>query len=496
MPAPPNEPHRELVPPVITAVQVTKTYGVTQALTGVDLEIRPGEVVGVVGHNGAGKSTLMRALCGIESVSTGTITVADTTGPGRDGFPGVRMAYQETSLCPDLTVAENVYLSSQEWLGSTSWRRTAREHVSRRLDEVFPGHGVSPDHYVEDLSIAQRQIVEIVRATISDGLRVLILDEPTESLTSDASAHLYSYVRQLAGDGVAVVLISHRMAEVLSVATRVVVLKDGAVAGDDPVDAVTEQSLLERMGAEVAVVTATEQKRIIAPSPDAPVVATVRARAAATGSPHDIVAREGEVVGLAGIAGQGQAEVLAAMWRPSRADGGATNTSRAFVPGDRQRSGVFPLWSVADNLSITAMRSLAKAGRRGLTEERDVITRWVDTLRVRGGADALMTSLSGGNQQKVIVARAFASSSRLILLDDPFRGVDVHTKADLYQLIRAEAAGGRTVVWFSSENAEMSHCDRVYVLRAGRVAAELHGDEISEDRIIAESFAVVGGEEQ
>jgi ribose transport system ATP-binding protein len=115
---------------------------------------------------------------------------------------------------------------------------------------------------------------------------------------------------------------------------------------------------------------------------------------------------------------------------------------------------------------------------------------------VRGGADALMTSLSGGNQQKVIVARAFASKARLILLDDPFRGVDVHTKADLYQLIRSEAAGGRTVVWFSSENAEMSHCDRVYVLRAGRVAAELHGDDINEDRIIAESFAVVGGEEQ
>jgi ribose transport system ATP-binding protein len=490
----PTSPPASGNPPVIIAREVTKTYGVTKALTGVDLEVRPGEVVGVVGHNGAGKSTLMRVLSGIEAISSGTVTAGGTDQPDRDGFAGIRMAYQETSLCPDLTVAENVYLSARAWMPAGSWLHSASAHVSRRLDEVFPGHGVSPDHYIEDLSMGQRQIVEIVRATIDDDLKVLILDEPTESLTSDASTHLYEYVRGLAATGVAVLLISHRMAEVLSVATRVVVLKDGAIAGDDPVDAVTEQSLLERMGAEVAVVTTAEQQRRVPPSADAPVVATVKARAAATGDPYDIVARKGEVVGLAGIAGQGQEEILADMWRPSRADG-ANTSSRAFVPGDRQRNGIFPLWSVADNLSITAMRSLARTGRRRLAEERSTITQWVDRLHIRGGAGAMMTALSGGNQQKVIVARAFASDAELILLDDPFRGVDVHTKTDLYQLIRSEASSGRTVVWFSSENAEMSHCDRVYVLRAGRVAAELHGDEINEDRIISESFAVIGGNE-
>ncbi|WP_425561566.1 ATP-binding cassette domain-containing protein [Micromonospora olivasterospora] len=263
-------------------------------------------------------------------------------------------------------------------------------------------------------------------------------------------------------------------------------MRDGAVVAERPAAGLGERDVLLLMGAEVA-----ESAAVTAPAgagADRPALAELRG---ATGQGlRDVSIRvgAGEVVGLAGLAGQGQQEVLERLWRPVRRDTTVRGT-RAYVPGDRQRSGVLPLWSVAENLTITAMRGLARGGFRRMAAETATVRGWVDRLAVRGGADAAMTELSGGNQQKVIVARAFASTADLVLLDDPFRGVDVHTKTDLYALIREEAARGRSVVWYSSENAEMAHCDRVYVLRAGRVVAELSGDEISEERIIAVSFA-------
>ncbi|MGW0594582.1 sugar ABC transporter ATP-binding protein [Streptosporangium sp. NPDC002607] len=484
--------------PVVIARGVTKTYGRTRALAGVDLEVRAGEVLGLVGHNGAGKSTLMRVLAGLEACDEGTVTVcgrdaSGEAGPRAGDFRGVRMAYQETSLCPDLTVAENIWVSSRHCLPRLGWRRAAGDGVRRRLDEMFPGHGVAPGDRIEDLSLAQRQMVEIVRASLVDRLDLLILDEPTESLGPDAARSLYDYVRTLTAGGVAVLLISHRIREVLSVADRVAVLRDGAVIAERPASGLGEHDVLTLMGAEVAARTGNERITAAeAASGDRPVLAELRG---ATGPGlRDVSVRvgAGEVVGLAGLAGQGQQEVLERLWHPVRRDTKVRGT-RAYVPGDRQRSGVLPLWSVAENLVVTAARGIARRGLRRPAEERAVVRNWVDRLAIRGGPDAAMTELSGGNQQKVIVARAFASAADLVLLDDPFRGVDVHTKTDLYGLVRQEAAQGRSVVWYSSENAEMAHCDRVYVFRAGRVVAELAGAEISEERIIAVSFAESDG---
>ncbi|WP_061253614.1 sugar ABC transporter ATP-binding protein [Microtetraspora glauca] len=486
--------------PVVIAKGVTKTYGRTRALAGVDLEVRAGEVLGLVGHNGAGKSTLMRVLAGLEGCDEGAVLVhgkevSGEAGPRAADFRAVRMAYQETSLCPDLTIAENIWVSSRHCLPRVRWRRAAGDAVRRRLDEMFPGHGVSPRDRVEDLSIAQRQMVEITRASLVDRLDLLILDEPTESLGPDAARSLYDYVRRLTADGTAVLLISHRIREVLSVADRVAVLRDGAVTAERASAGLGEQDVLTLMGAHVAVPSDKERAAVSAGGPaDGAVVAELRGATAPGLRDVSLRVGAGEVVGLAGLAGQGQQEVLERLWRPVRRDTKVRGT-RAYVPGDRQRSGVLPLWSVAENLIVTAMRGLARQGLRRPAQERAAVGDWVERLAIRGGADAGITELSGGNQQKVIVARAFASTAELVLLDDPFRGVDVHTKTDLYGLIRQEAAQGRSVVWYSSENAEMAHCDRVYVFRAGRVVAELVGEEISEERIIAVSFAESDGEQ-
>lgn len=465
---------------------VVKNYGSTRALTGVTLDVGAGQIMGIVGHNGAGKSTLMRLLTGIETCDAGMVQIGGVTKPDRAGFPGVRMAYQEGTLALELTVKENVYLSSSSWMPRWRWHGTAGQRATARLNEIFPGNCIRADDHVDDLTLAERQMVEIARATINDNLRLLILDEPTESLSGGAVDHLYEFVRKLRNSGCAIILVSHRLREILSVCDHVTVMKDGAVVSTRRAAEVSERDLFLAMGGDI-VSTKTKSgasKRELVDK--APTVVRIP-MTTIDDAPTDIIARKGEVVGLAGIAGQGQEKVLDRIWRGRRGDV-EVGMKRAFVPGDRQRSGILPLWNVDRNLTISALGYLSKRGVRQINKEALLVENWVGRLNVKGGPHAAMTGLSGGNQQKVLVARAFASEADTILLDDPFRGVDVHTKAELYQLIRSEATKGKTIIWYSSENSEMQHCDRTYVLRANRVAGELHSTEISDERIIAMSF--------
>jgi ribose transport system ATP-binding protein len=469
-----------------------KTYGPTRALSGVTLDVHPGEVLGIVGHNGAGKSTLMRVLSGLEVLDSGSVEIGGVATPRRTGYPGVRMAYQEGSLALELTVKENIYLSGSGWMPRWRWHGPAAEHATTRLGEIFPDNSIGPTDYVDDLPLAGRQMVEIARATITDDLRRLILDEPTESLSGSAVDHLYDYVRRLRASGLAIVLVSHRLKEILSVCDRVAVMKDGAVVSIFPAGDVSERNLFLAMGGEVAPAKTSDAGKMPSSRGSRPVAVRIP-MTNVNGAATEIFACEGEVIGLAGIAGQGQEQVLDRLWRGKRGDV-EVGAARAYVPGDRQRSGILPLWDVAANLTISALSGLSRRGIRQVDAENSLVTRWVELLKIRGGAHAAVTGLSGGNQQKVIVARAFASDANTILLDDPFRGVDVHTKVELYQQIRTEAAMGRTIVWYSSENSEMQHCDRAYVLRANRVAGELHGAEISDERIIAMSFTESEGQ--
>ncbi|MCR8722773.1 ATP-binding cassette domain-containing protein [Frigidibacter sp. ROC022] len=471
--------------PVASARNVSKRYGATQALAAVSLDVFPGEVLGIVGHNGAGKSTLMRVLSGMERIDDGTLSICGRSDPDRHGYPGVRMSFQEGSLAAELCVFENVFLSSRQDIDAKRWRTMASRMVETRLTEIFPDHGIDPSDYVDDLTLSERQMVEIARASLSEDLALLILDEPTESLGGKDVETFYDYVRALCRSGKAIILVSHRLTEVLAVSDRIGVMKEGRIVSMHKARNESETSLLRAMGGEVLQETkragnaaATKEMR--------PIVLEVPMQTV-EGAPTRITARKGEIVGLAGIAGQGQEQVLDRLWRRNRdvrIEGGL-----AYVPGDRQKSGILPIWSVARNLSISAMAGLSRFGVRQMAAETALVTDWVARLSVRGGAEAPITSLSGGNQQKVIVARAFCSDAETILLDDPFRGVDIHTKAELYQMIKAEAEAGRSIIWYSSENAEMQHCDRAYVLRRGLVAGELAGAEISDEHIIGLSFA-------
>ncbi|QEW04007.1 sugar ABC transporter ATP-binding protein [Microbacterium lushaniae] len=246
---------------VLTAQDVSKRYGNTTALAGIDVTVQTGEILGLVGHNGAGKSTLMRVLAGREQPDAGTVS---WRGGGEwnqsvAARAGVRMVYQELALCPDLTVAENIALSDRAARG-WGWRRAAERHVAEKLDRVFPGHGIAIVRRTSDLTMAQRQMVEIARALCTPDLAMLILDEPTESLSVDATGQLYAHLRELAASGVGMVLISHRMQEVLANADRIAVMKDGRIVDTVAARSTSEQALLSTMGGEVHADTATVRR--------------------------------------------------------------------------------------------------------------------------------------------------------------------------------------------------------------------------------------------
>ncbi|MDA8051255.1 MAG: sugar ABC transporter ATP-binding protein [Rhodospirillales bacterium] len=470
---------------------IVKNFGAVQALAGVDLEIQSGRMVSVVGHNGAGKSTLMQILGGTLAADGGTIRVAGHgVGAGygvrRAGALGIRSVFQELSLCPNLSAEENTRVIHSA-LAGPGWRRRARRLIGAALDAIFPGHGIDPRRPVGDLPIGQRQMVETARAfTETDRkVRLVILDEPTASLDATATGQLLGYTAEARGRGIAVVFISHRLPEILGHADEVIVMRDGQVVGSGAAGQLTEAQLVEMMGvmraAEPAQMAGAREWRgeirvAAAARPDARFAVTVRA---------------GEVVGLAGLAGHGQRALLRAVFEAAGHRRGAlqVNGTVASVSGDRRIEGIFPLWSVGRNTTIGCVRRLARFGWLSPAREAAVAEEWRVRLDIRApDIGTPILSLSGGNQQKVLVARAFAADADIILFDDPLRGVDVATKRELYRHVRRAAEAGRAFLWYTTENAELENCDRVYVFYRGVVTDEIAHAELSEERVIGASF--------
>jgi len=481
-------------PAIVQLEGVRKSFGAVRALAGVDLDVRTGECLGLVGHNGAGKSTLMQVLAGTLAADEGRLVVAgdDITriaGVAAARAHGVVCVFQELSLCPNLTVAENARVMHRAFRGF-GWRKRAGAAMAAMLDDIFPRHGIDPADVVADLSIARRQMVEIARAFLvtDEPLRLVILDEPTSSLDQVVAEQLMAFVRRFVARGGSVILISHLLGEILATCDRVVVMKDGRVVETRPAEAFTRESLVAAMGS----VAAQEDAKRAAAAAQATGEIVVEARPMRQADGRSLRARQGEIVGLAGLAGHGQTDLLvrinaAAQGRePHARVAGAV----AFVAGDRQSDGVFPLWSIAENITIRSLGRLRRFGLIDPAAEARMAEEWRQRIAIRTpdmGNGIL--SLSGGNQQKALFARALASDGRIVLMDDPMRGDDVGTKQEVYGMIRTEAARGRTFLWYTTELDELRHCDRVYVFRAGVIVAELAADEITEERVLQSSFA-------
>ena len=479
---------------------VEKNFGAVRALDGVDLQILSGECLGIVGHNGAGKSTLMNILAGTQSCSAGAVSFNSDSGGGSRGgsgsnvgerahnvseahAQGIRCVFQELSLCPNLTVAENARILHPRIKG-WRWRRQASDLILNKLDEVFPGHGIQADDPVGELSIANRQMVEIARAftVVDTPLRLVILDEPTSSLDAIIAQQLLRHVRRFVDAGGSCILISHLLEEILETSDRIIVMRDGRIVDDRTAGAFTRQSLVEVMG---SVVKEKEQEQLGFASKRAVGDPLVSAHPPGQDSGIKLEAHKGEIVGLAGLSGHGQTEILVRVFLDKR----KAKSDLALVAGDRQNDGVFPIWSIRQNIGIGSLRNLLKNGFLDLDAERKLADSWRERIAIRTPDMANnILSLSGGNQQKALFARAFGSSAKIILMDDPMRGVDIGTKQEVYEMIREEATAGRTFIWYTTEMDELNHCDHVYVFRDGTIAADLARDALTEQKVLQASF--------
>ncbi|MCF3638792.1 sugar ABC transporter ATP-binding protein [Rhizobium sp. TRM95111] len=462
------------------------SFGAVRALDGVTLGVMPGECVGLVGHNGAGKSTIVSIINGGLTPHEGTISGdgerLDRYGINAARARGVRCVFQELSLCPNLSILENARIMHRA-LGGFGWRARAARIIETSLDTIFPGHGIDSGQTVGDLSIAERQMVEIAMAFSDSGVapRLVILDEPTSSLDASLARQMLDHVRRFVATGGSVILISHILHEILETSDRVVVMKDGRVVAERPAHDFDHHGLVEAMG---SVAKDEALQRTARELVTAPMVLSYPAH----GLPF--TARQGEIIGLAGLAGHGQTELLLALhasksgnWLPKH------DPLVTFVAGDRRLNGVFELWSILRNFSIASLGDLSRRGIVRHDDEAQKGADWKRRIEIRTpDMENSILSLSGGNQQKVLFARALATRARIVLMDDPMRGVDIGTKQEVYEIIRQEAADGRTFIWYSTEMDEVRLSDRVYVFREGRITAELVGDAVSEKNIIAASF--------
>ena len=481
---------------VLELVEVSKSFGGAPALRAVSFAVAAGRVHALVGENGAGKSTLVKIMSGVVRPDAGTILLDGEPvvfgAPADASARGIHLVHQELALLDEASVVENVFLGAERRgrLGTLDWagmRRDARAILERL------GARIDPRTRVAGLSVAQRQLVEIARALV-DRVRVLILDEPTAALSPEEAAHLFATLRRLRDGGCAVVYISHRIGEVLDLADEVTVLKDGRhVATRRAAGLTTAETVRLMVGRPV--------EALFPPRPAAAPGAPLLAVAGLVDPPHllgvDLALRSGEIVGVAGLEGQGQDQLLACLAgdrRPARGRlevegqptpwpgvGGMVRRGVGLVPEDRKSQGLLLELPSRRNIALPALRSLSRLGWIDRGREERLGDEAAQAVGVRGDIALPVASLSGGNQQKVVLAKWLAVGSRVLLLNQPTRGVDVGAKAEIYALLRAFVDGGGTALVTSRELTEiLGLCDRVLVIRRGQLVAELSGGAAEE----------------
>ncbi len=480
---------------------VSKSFPGVQALDSVSLRLNSGELLAVIGENGAGKSTLMKILAGIQTPDRGRIRVAGR--PVRIGSVadatrlGIALIHQELNLCDNLDVAANIFLGRE--IGRCGWLRQAAMHDQARNALESVGLAVAPDTLVRQLSIGQQQMVEIAKA-ISTQARIMIMDEPTSSLSLRETHRLFELIVALRQRGVSVIYISHRLSEIEQIADREVVLRDGRNAGALTRDQINHQAMVQLM-------VGRELSSFHPHTPQTPgvVVLLVTGLRTPENSRHaiDLQLRRHEVVGLAGLVGAGRSELLQAIFGINLPAAGEIRLAgkpiglgrcresiaagMALVPEDRKAQGVILEMAIRENVTLSRLSKLVRLGCFiDHSGERHVASEQIAALRVKTpSAEQAVQLLSGGNQQKVVIGKWLACAPKVLLMDEPTRGVDVGAKQEIYRLIHEMAVAGAAILFASSDLEEvLSMSDRILVMHEGRITGELPRSRFSEQAVM------------
>ncbi|MEO5739255.1 MAG: sugar ABC transporter ATP-binding protein [Vicinamibacterales bacterium] len=489
-------------PPLLSASRISKSYAGVRALSGVSFDLDEGEVHALVGENGAGKSTLIKVMTGAVAADSGTLSVAGhpvaAMSPATSRALGVAAIYQQPALFPHLTVAENIAFALEP---GAAWRRIDWRHRRREARELLArlGADIDADRLVDSLSMPEQQIVEIAKA-IGSSARVLIMDEPTASLSETEVERLFDVVARLKAARVGIIYISHRLEEILSIADRVTVLRDGSTVGTLAREGLQRSTLITLMiGRELSAIF---PKRKVALGEVALELRSITCRSAGIQN-VSLDVRSGEIVGLAGLVGSGRTELAQTVFGLTPADsgevlvhgrtvavrspGGAIAAGIGYLPEDRKQHGVVPEMAVDQNVSLASLAAVARGGLIDRESERSQAQRYVEQLRIKtASVSSDVESLSGGNQQKVALARWLAIAPKVLILDEPTQGVDVGSKSEIHALMQELAEQGLAVLMISSELPEiLGMSDRVAVMRGGTIAGVLSRQDATQERVLA-----------
>jgi len=481
-------------------IDLRKAFGPVQVLHGVSFALQPGRVIGLLGENGAGKSTLMKILAGYEQMSGGEMRIngqaMSFSGSRAAEAEGIVLIHQEFNLAEDLTIAQNIFLGHERKRGWLLDDDAMRAESARVLQQV--GLQADPDTLVKHLIVAEKQLVEIARA-LARKARLLIMDEPTATLTPGETERLFALMAQLKADGVTLLYISHKLDEVERVTDEVIVMRDGRFVAREATAKLTRQQMAQLMvGRELADLFPPKEPP---PAGAAPLLETKHLSVPGWAEDISFDVRPGEILGFAGLVGAGRTELFEGLLglRPRTGQveiGGepvrlrnpreAADQGLTYLSEDRKGKGLHVRFGLRENLTLMALSRYARPWLKPMAEQQ-ALRRAVDAFGIRtGNLDAPASSLSGGNQQKLALAKVLHPDPRVVVLDEPTRGVDVGAKRDIYFLIQRLAHEGRAVIVISSELMELiGLCHRVVVMRGGRLQATLDATQLTEEELIA-----------
>ena len=486
--------------PLLVLDHATKSFGPVRALENGSVTLYPGEAHALLGENGAGKSTLVKILAGVHRPDSGDLTISgelvNFSGPAASKAAGVSIIYQEPTLFPDLTVAENIFMGRQPLKGG---RRIDRGSMNKAAAEVFLRLGVDldPERLAKGLSVADQQIVEIAKALSLDA-KVLVMDEPTAALTQVEVDRLFDVMKTLRSQGAAVMFISHRLEEVFASCQRVTIMRDGNFVSTAPIEDLTIDDIIRSMVGRN--LESLFPKTITAPGKV--VLEVEHLTSAGVFTDISFQVRRGEIVALAGLVGAGRSEVARAIFGIDPYDSGVVringkvlhrNAPReamaagiALVPEDRRQQGLVMDLSIDQNVALASLSRLSKGGLISRSSERNLALDWAQRLQLKfGKMRNPVATLSGGNQQKVVLGKWLARNPSLLIIDEPTRGIDVGTKAEVHRILDGLVAEGMAILMISSELPEvLGMADRVLVIREGHLSANMSRAEADEDSVM------------